>query len=70
MRLVEVIGTNHTSPETLALAKAWAARLPDKVVVTCGDTPGARSRCALASPAFNPLARLAMTSHARLASHA
>jgi len=40
MRLVEVIATKHTSEETFDTAKAWAARLPDKVVVSCKDTPG------------------------------
>mmetsp|Transcript_17162 Transcript_17162/g.44393 ORF Transcript_17162/g.44393 Transcript_17162/m.44393 type:complete len:323 (-) Transcript_17162:111-1079(-) len=40
MRLVEVIGTEHTSAATLEAAQAWASRLPDKVVVTCKDTPG------------------------------
>jgi hypothetical protein len=44
MRLVEVIATEHTSPETLEAVKGWATRLPDKVVVSCKDTPGQRGR--------------------------
>lgn len=40
MKLVEVIATEHTDPAVFTTAKAWAARLPDKVVVSCKDTPG------------------------------
>lgn len=46
MKLVEVIATEHTDAAVFETAKAWAARLPDKVVVSCKDTPGARARTA------------------------
>lgn len=39
MPLIELIATSHTTPHTIGVAES-AARLVDKTVVWCGDSPG------------------------------